>query len=40
MEAVKLPMEEKRRLAELLEAAGFGEAGQAARQFQPAADAP
>lgn len=40
MEAVKLPMDEKRRLAELLEAAGFGEAGQAARQFQPAADAP
>jgi len=40
MEAVKLPLEEKRRLAELLEAAGLGEAGHAARQFQPAADAP
>jgi len=33
MEAVALPDHEKQRLAELLEAAGFGSPGQAARQF-------
>ena len=33
MEAFALPDREKQRLAELLEAAGFGSPGHAARQF-------
>ena len=38
MEAFELPDQEKRRLTELLEAAGLGSPGQAAKQFAPSAN--
>ena len=38
MEAFELPDHEKQRLTELLEAAGLGSPGQAAKQFAPSAN--